>query len=448
MKNKIVYFIFIFATILKLYSIDNTSDTVKDELYINSIDILQYGIEEEVVKLLKILPDNLKNEIYTLLLDRYKTALLNETKIKLIDYFSNCKNIPDFILNYLYEESEKEPNDTRLFTTLLKFLGKVGKKREGLFLIKKLDSDNKMIAITAADAISNIKDREVITPLLERLKLADTNDDKILSDDIKSKLILFFGEIKAVEAKEYLRSKLEDTLSGRFVIAYSMFSLAKINDTDAIKLIEKRISDPDVLLQEYASYAISQFESNEVVPILKNMLRHNNEKVRINACKGIVLNKVSDADRILLYKYKNDPSPTVRKEALKSIVSLGSIGIKTLVSDNKKTVFSTPDLAVISETVSMSPDEDKLKFLIELYDNSDDEGKESITRGLVNCRDKRIDPLLKKILYSDKFQLRIGALKIISNINDSSLWNDVKEISENDKLEAMRKAAKRYLELR
>lgn len=432
----------IFCVNFSSYS-DNTNDITTS---LNIIEVLNYGIEEEVTNLLKNLPTTLKKEIYELLLERYKTALITETKIKLIDFFSRCKNLPEFVIDYLYEEAKKEPSDIRLFSSLLSFLGSQGKKREGSFLIRMLDSDNKKIAISAADALTKLEDKELITSVLERLKLSDTSEDKVLNDEIKSKLILFLAKTQAIEAKEYLREKLIDNLSTKYVIAYSMYALSKINDVDSIKLIEKKLSDPDAIIQEYAAYAISEIKSNEVISILKNMLRHNNEKVRIYACKGISNYKTEDNGKILLYKYKNDPSVNVKKEALKALILLGEVGISLLKKENLK--FSPKELFVISETVAYNTEDSTVNFLIELYEKGNDEEKENIAKGLVGIKDKRIDPLIKKMLYSNNLSLRIGALKLISGINDSSLWEDVKNISKNDPNEGIRKAASHYLELR
>ena len=72
------------------------------------------------------------------------------------------------------------------------------------------------------------------------------------------------------------------------------------------------------------------------------MLKHNNEKIRIFACRGIVENNDVKSTSILLYKYKNDPSEKVRYEALKSLVFLGTTGIdsiKNYIKNNRTVIF-------------------------------------------------------------------------------------------------------------
>jgi len=446
MKNIYVFLIFIFS-ISYLYS-DNTTDIIENNKYKNYLEILEYGIEDEIVSFVKILGIKPRNDIYPLLLQRYKEFLLNNAKTSLIEFFSNCENLPENIVNYLYEEALTEPSDIQFYTALLSFLGKKGQKREGLLLIEKLDSENKLISLTSADALSKMTNKELIEPLLNRLKLSDESDDKYLSDEIKSKIILSFGEMKAAGSVDYLKNQVEEVTANKFIVMYSMVSLSKIHDVGSINIIQKKLGSTDVKIQEYAAYALSLYKTNDIVPILKNMLKHNNENIRLYACQGIVLNKTNDANKILLYKYKNDPSTAVKKESLKSLIALDDNGIRVLKDHIGQKKFSPIDLFVISEMTAKEPNDSNVSYLEELYDKSDDKEKEIITRGLTNCKYKKLDPLLKKILYSENYLLRLGALKIIFNIKDSGLWNDIEHISKNDSSEIVKNAAKKYLELK
>lgn len=446
MKKINIILLFILPISL-LYS-DNTSDVIENNKYKNYFEILEYGIEDEIVNFVKNLGAKPRNDLYPLLLQRYKDFLLNNSKVSLIDFFSNCENLPQNIIDYLYEQALSEPTDVQFYTSLLTFLGKKGQKREGLLLIETLDSENKLISISSADALSKMTDMELIDPLLSRLRLSDESDDKYLSDDIKSKIILSFGEMKAIGSVEYLKSQVEDLAANKYIVMYSMVSLAKIQDIASINIIENKLRSSDVKIQEYAAYALSLYKSSKIVPILKNMLKHNNENIRLYACQGIVLNKINDANKILLYKYKNDPAPIVKKEALKSLVALGDSGIKLLKEHIGQNKIFPNDLFVISEITAMEPNDSNVSYLEELYEKSDDNEKEIIARGLTNCKNKKLDPIIKKILFSNNYLLRLGALRIIFNIKDSNLWTDVENISKNDTLEIVKNAAKKYLELR
>ena len=98
-------FILFYLFIIIFYLVPDTTD---DETNIPSVDkykeILTYGIEEEVTGILKNLGNSPGKEIYTLLSERYKEALLPDTKIELIRYFINCNNLPDNIITLLYED--------------------------------------------------------------------------------------------------------------------------------------------------------------------------------------------------------------------------------------------------------------------------------------------------------------------------------------------------------
>ena len=446
MRKKIFIFFFIFII---FYIIpDTTDDTIKIPSVDKYIEILTYGIEEEIVDILKNLGNSPGKEIYALLTERYKEALLPGTKIELIRYFSNCDNLPDNITNLLYEDAKNEPENLRVFTTLLTFLGKKGKLEHGQFLIKCLDNYEDLIKIASADALTEMKNSEMAAYILNRLKEAEINDEKYLSDDIKGKLILSLGKIKAKEASEYLTNIVKDSSNNKFLIMYSMVSLAEIQDFNSIDIIKNNLNNDEIRVQEYAGYALSKFKTSSVLPILKLMIKHNNEKIRIFACQGIVENNDVKSTNILLYKYKNDPSEKVRFEALKSLIFLGTTGIDSIKNYIKNNKLQDTDIYIISDAVSEKPDNNNVEYLISIYDSIDDKKKEIIAKNIIKGTSNKLDPVLIKLLNSDNQYIRVNAIKTVFNIKDSTLWNKVNELSQNDPSSLVKKMAKYYIELR
>ena len=444
-KNIICFFLF-------LYIFNVFADTTSDLSLISSLEeikeTIRFGIEKEVISILNELGHSPKKEFYPLLLERYKEASIIETKKKFANYFSDCDNIPDDVLNLLYEEAKNEPNNKDFHATLLYFLGNKGKLKEGLLLIERLDYSDNIIQLAAADALSKMENIELVQPILKRLKLSEEDEEKYLSSDIISKLILSFGKMKSEEAIPYLREAVSNDTNDKFIIMYAMLSLAEIRDIESIDLINKNLGSDEIKIQEYAGYSLSLFKDKSVIPILRKMLRHNNEKIRIYACQGLVLNNDLKATHVFLYKFKKDPSGGVKKEALSSLIDLGNTGINALKEYMKDKKYSPVNLYVISDAVRKKPTELNVQFIISLYESSDKKERDLIAKNVINGDSNKLDPIINKLLKSEDYLVRIGAIKAVYKIKDSSLWGIVEALSKNDSSEIVKKTARKYLGLR
>ncbi len=412
---------------------------------IRANEILEYGIDSEVSSLLKELPASPSGDIYIKLEERYKKLKSPSSKIEFINYIAKTKNCPESMIDLIYEDASKENADRSLITASLMTFSKVGSKRESDFILKKLEDNDIIIKSAATDAISVMKRAEFSEPLLERLN--DTSSDREpLSDDIKGKLIIFFGENKTKEAVPYLQTIISNKNNNKFMIINGMVALLKIGDISSLPQIEENLNDGDSRVQEYAAYSISSFENSAVIPILNKMLMNNNEAIRINALKGIVLNKDTSSIPIVLYKMKNDPSPKVKEEAFATLLCLGNSGIeeiKKLYSDKR---FSASNINVISRSVAAKPDSDNVPFLLDIYMRGDKKEREQIAKNIVGSRSNLVDPIISELLKSEDYLIRLGGLKAVANIENSSLWGEVEDIASNDKVQVVKTNAQKYLE--
>ena len=182
------------------------------------------------------------------------------------------------------------------------------------------------------------------------------------------------------------------------------------------------------------------------------MLRHNNTKVRISACQGLVLNQAYDSIALLLYKSTRDPENKIKNEALKSLVYLGPQGITAIKNQMKNKKHSQTSLYVISSAVAAKPSQESVQFLLSLYKTAvkdNDKGKiETIAKNVVKGDDNKLDPIIAMLLESDDYLIRIGAIMSIYRIKKSSLWLKVKELSENDPIKQVKLNAKKFLDLK
>lgn len=448
-KFILIFFISFFSFYLISQDKKDTTEDSKNYSYIEELkEILEYGIDSEVVAALKDIGNTLKDDLFPKVLERYKKVRSMQTKIEFINIFGNFKNNPQYVIDALYDDASSDYVEKQLNIALINTLGKIGGEREARLIISRLDSEDNAIRMTAADAISRMKIKEVTPLILQRLKEAEEDPERYLVSDIKSKLILYFGEVKAVESIEYLRKVASDKNNDKFIIMYAMVSLAKIGDTGALDILEKNLESSEVKIQEYAGYALSLFEDQLVIPKLKSMALHNNEQVRIYACQGLSKNKDNSSISLLVFKFKKDSSPKVRRAALQTLLEYGEIGVKEVKDFYKNTKMTDPVLADIASIVSNSPNDDNVKYLVELYNEANDKGKEAIAKAIGFPKSNKIDPIVKLMLESKNYLIRMGGIKALTLIKDTTLWDIIIDISKNDKVEVVRKYAQKLLDLR
>jgi hypothetical protein len=424
------------------------ADMTSDQQSLKTADILNYGIESEIMQLLKDLGTNPRSDLYPKLLERYSGAMSVDTKVAFIDFFALCKNAPQAVVDRMYSDASSDMLDRRLETSLDSCIGSIGKKREGELLLKKLDSDDVFIKGIVADSLSKMKVPELAQEILKRIEDSDKIEDKYLEPEIKSKLVLFFGENKSPEAVPFLKKVISDKASDKYMVMYSMVSLLKIGDTSSIKLISDNLGSENVKIKEYAAYSISLFKNAEALPYLRKMLLDSNENIRVCGCQGIALNEDVDSVQVVLYKFKNDPSMKVRNEALVTLVNLGQKGIDAVKDTLKGQKLSESMLAYLCDSVAKKPNAKSVEYLVNLFNVGDKNQKDLIVKYSTNAVSNLSDPLILLFLNSDNYLHRIYGIKLAYQVQNSTLLTKIGDIAANDKVQMVRDNAKKILDMK
>ena len=450
MKN-IALFSFLLLISIQVFS-DTTNDATEDKLDVKKMvfETLQYGIDSEIVGLLSDLGKSPDEEILKIIIERYKNIRLITAKIDFVKYFTSLKNPPTFIVDTIYSDVSDDNVDKQLKVAIINSFSKIGGEREGRYLLKELDNEDRLISYSAAQSLSEIKVSVLVGDILNRLK--NDKSDNLLSSDVKSKLILGLGEMGSDEAIPYLRDIITDTMSDKFHISYGMVSLAKLKDIESIEKIEQNLGHNEPKVQEYSAYALGLFENGSVIPILKRMLLHNNEQVRIHACRGLILNKDFSSIDALSYKFRKDPSNKVKNEALFALLSLDKEGVDELKNILKKQKITPQLLSTMSEQIAKTPTEYSVNYLLELYRDAeqrkDKRSIEAIAKKIIYTESNLVEPIIAILLDSDDYLFRMGGIKAISYIENSALVSKLEDISANDKVPAVKNYAERILLLK
>ncbi len=469
MKNlKFIEYLFLFTFILtaSLTFADVTDDVQSDTVSIqNNIsipkdktepdgsdiirEILQFGIDSEVVGMLSELGNSPDDDILRTVLARYESSNLVTTKVDFVKYFTKLKEAPQFVVDRLYQDASDDFVDKQLQIALLSCFGKIGGHREGQYMLRLVDSDDRMLSYTASQGLSDMKVPDLVPDILARLKESDENEDRRLSNDAKSRLVLALAQSNTPEVLEYLRGVANDIFADKFTVAYAMDALAKLGDTESISLLEQNLGHSEVKVQTSAAHSLSLFESPNVLPILNKMLLHNNENVRISACEGLALNKDKTAVKSLSYKYRRDPSAKVKTAALNALVQMDGEGVAELRQIFDKQKMSSGYLNGLTEAVARYPTSQNVAYLNELYSDAvnkkDKKLIEAIANKIIYCESNLADPIIDQMLDSEEYLIRMGAIKGIANMKDSTLIPRLQSIAENDTVKVVQDYAKKVL---
>ncbi|HPY86706.1 MAG TPA: HEAT repeat domain-containing protein [Spirochaetota bacterium] len=442
-------FFFTFSLLFPDATDDLTTDSQKTVAYKEQVlETLKYGIDSEVVALFQELGRSPGDDILRLIVERYDSVKLGVAKIEYINYFSNIKTPPAYLIDTLYNEATDDYIDKQTRLSIINAFAKIGGLREGKYLLENIDNPDKMIADAAAQALVQMKIRDLAGDILDKLVKSDEDADYFLNIDVKNKLILALGEMGATEAIPYLREIISTSSNDKYSIMYGMVSLAKLKDVESLDSLYNNLGHAEVKVQEYASYSIGLFEGAEVLPYLNKMLLHNNEKVRVEACKGLALNKDKSAIPVLSYKFRKDPSSKTRSEAISSLFVMEAEGIAEIKKIYEKQKITPDILNILCDVAAKKPDAYNVEYIKELFINGDKKNKEIIAKRIIYTTSNLLDDVIRLLLVSDDYLFRLGGLKAVSTIENCALWDVVSDMAQNDKAETVKRYAAKILSLK
>lgn len=440
---------FTFSLLFSDATSDASGDSQKAAAYKELVlEALKYGIDSEVVSHFQELGRSPADDILRMIVDRYNLVKLSATKLEYVNYFSNIKNAPAYLIDTLYNEATNDYIDKQTRLSIINAFAKIGGLREGKYLIGSIDNPDKMIADTAAQALIQMKIRDLAGDILDRLVKSDEDLEKMLDIDVKNKLILALGEMGAMEAIPYLREIISTGSNDKYSIMYGMVSLAKLKDKESLDALYNNLGHSEVKVQEYASYSISLFEGAEVLPYLNKMMLHNNEKVRIDACRGLGLNKDKTAIPILSYKFRKDPSSKTRSEAISSLFVMEAEGIAEIKKIYEKQKITPDIMNILCDVAAKNPDAYNVEYIKEFFINGDKKNKEIIAKRIIYTTSNLLDEVIRLLLVSDDYLFRLGGLKAVSTIENCSLWDVVSDMAQNDKVETVKRYSAKILSLK
>jgi len=411
-------------------------------------DIINYGLETDILSLIKELSKNEDASMNDALASIFPTTALSAVRIAILEFFASQKvsSIDADVMKMLENMDDYSKAEVN---ALISFVGELKLSDATAFLssiIKEKRSDYLENAIIALGKVGS-KD--------ELLSLVETYEN-IGEDDEKKQVILKEAILKSLqenapeEAFDFLCEVAEEEAENVVVRSLAVSALSSIKTTEVFSKLLQYYSSSEPLLRVASIKGIAEHDNEEAKKIMLEATKDSYYKVRAQAIKSIALNDTTV--NYLVYRAKKDPEQSIRLASIERLSeSNNSKANEYLIStfNNEKTANSIR--VKIAETLLKNNFEliiaDVEKVAIE--STKDDKNKAlrmELGRILAKIKNERTATIAEAYLrHKDTFVKSLGLDMFAAN-KYSSIVPLIEEIANNEKMGALQKRAKSLLQ--
>lgn len=389
---------------------------------------LKFGIESEVLDLVRALKEEKNTEYRDLLLDVYDHARGDDLKEAILLLFLDLKD-PGLEDRAIQEIGAPDKKGNSLLLNSVSYLTEIKSKKVNDTLVTLMTGKNKVLALAAIRALGKLEALDKVDDLIKLYNDADTDPN------FKPDLIWSFGEMKATTAVPLLLKDYDDNESQPLLRRSILESLGKIGDPSAWDRVEAALGDTNTDLRAAAVATIGSYPNKgDPVKILTDALRDTQTSVRLAGAQAAKTLPRPELKNLLGYRVKKDPEPKVRVASLQALAAYddGPSTVLGYLGDNKT------DYTVWREALTEALDKkypgtyDALQKVLQA-DAKDKTGTLStvVAQVLLAQRDS-YRTLYGMILKSDKDPARLAALRAISVGKFTEYKDDLKTLSAKD----------------
>jgi HEAT repeat protein len=371
--------------------------------------VLQYGIETEVLDLVRELRQE-RNIAYRLpMLEAYDHARTDELKEALLLFFLDLKDngLED---RAVLEIASPEKKGNSLLLNAISYLTEIKSLKVKETLVGLISGKNKVLALSAIRALGKLVALDKVDDLLKLYNDAETDPN------FKPDLIWSFGEMKAVTAVPLLLTEYDENESQPLLRRSILEALGKIGDPSAWGRVEAALADTNTDLRAAAVGTISSYPGQgDQVALLTSALRDAQPAVREAEAQAVKTLPRTELKGVLSYRVKKDPEAKVRIAAIQALAAYddGSSTVLSVLADSKS------DPAIWRESLNLALDKkypgtyDALKTVLEA-DAKDKTGDLTAVIGqALLAQRETYRTLYGLMLASDKAPARSTALRAV-----------------------------------
>ncbi|RPJ08822.1 MAG: HEAT repeat domain-containing protein [Spirochaetaceae bacterium] len=416
-----------------------------DQIFAEWRQTLQYGIDSEVIAVVKKLQERGDERLNTELVSVLGRSLSAEVRRVILEFFTKIKYDKGaeaahaILANYDNEEPE-------LLRQILLYLLEIKYEKAVDIIIKLVDSDNILLAGSAIRAVGKLGTDKAGELLLEKLR------DPEMQEDRKPDIILALGDVKSQAAVDELISIVDNTDQNRLWRMYASESLGKIGNPKAIPILKKIFLEKDPLVKASATAALGYFHTEETVDILIEALKESHWKVREAACAGLSFPGAAKAVPILIYKVEKDPEQKIRMDAA---TALGKIGTTEAADFLRQYFLKKENSVLVREIVFYALVDGHLRGetirAIEQVIKAESAERDKkmvdiISRKLASTESGELRSIYTLFIENPYFVLRISGIRGIAKNRYTDMRPRVEKMATDDASEIVRNEAKSALD--
>ncbi len=280
-------------------------------------DVFTYGLTEEISNLLDNLTKDedyrFKNEAY----DLFQETKSPKIREKILSYFSMTKDpcLEDFAV-----ETLNDPYDQRRDTinACFKYVAAVKSSAAIGGVVDLLEKDDLGYFTEALECLGEIGGPEEAVYLTSFI----SNDD--LSAPQRQALIRVLGKIRAEETWDALADLAQDSDEDIYIRSYAAEAIGLMGKKEAIDILIDLYEDDNPKLREYVIRGLSNFNESVVHTVIKQALKDDVWRVRMEAINVIEKQNLSSMSKDLVYHCKHKEENVVKEKIYKVLASLNT----------------------------------------------------------------------------------------------------------------------------
>lgn len=300
----------------------NVGETYEEE----TRDVFEYGMTEEISALLDKLTTNEDYRFMEEAYDLFQDTKSPKIREKILAYFSMTKDpcLEDFAVETLNDPYEQR-RDT--IVASFKYVSAVKSKDAIGGVVELLEKDDMGYFNEALECLGEIGGTEEAVYLSGYIN----NDDLTVAQ--RQSLIKVLGKIHAIETWDTLAELAQDEDQDVYVRSYAAEAIGSMGKKEAIDILVDLFEDDNPKLREFVVRGLSNFNDSIVHTVVKQALKDDVWRVRMEAIEVIDKQNLSSMSKDLIYHCKHKEENVVKEKIYKVLAKLNtSDGNEYLVS--------------------------------------------------------------------------------------------------------------------
>ncbi len=372
---------------------------------------IRYGMDDEILDLMKSLKADKNISLDADLADVLRQTRNTKLKEGILGFMSDLgdKTIQDDALAIV--SSPDEETDSVVIAAMA-YEATTGDARALDPIRKILDLNNPKFSSPAVKAIGKIGGKDLEDFLLDYY-------EKQTGVPIKQDLIDALGSCGSKKTVDKLTTILGNTDEDKSLRYSAAAALGKLGDPSAVPGLVKAANDQtDPNLRNSSVDALGLFDDDGAKKAVVQALRDSYYKARISAAKGAGRKKLAEAIPYLEFRAENDPEPSVKNEALKALMDVGTPESVKYLRDfyanekNPQVIRLTALSVIVRNDAANSFDFLNANFQKEMA-SKDQTVFNFIVKELSQTKSPAIEPLVSQLLQHKDYVIRYFGLEAV-----------------------------------